>query len=153
MNWNTFPHIYNTLKWCLARGLCLVLSLVFIILGWLYLGRDKLREDQQLFQDMEQVRVRQDSSGIFLTWVYRLLLFGSVNGSIFNLPVQRCSELWVYALCIFPALLYVRQSERESMSSEFLFTPDGVLENMLGPVGIDLYAVDLLKTGVIYWSN
>lgn len=36
------------------------------------------------------------------------------------------------------------------MSSEFLFTPDGVLENMLGPVGIDLYAVDLLKTGVIY---
>lgn len=30
------------------------------------------------------------------------------------------------------------------MSSEFLFTPDGVLANMPGPVGIDLYAVNCL---------
>lgn len=155
MNWNTFPRFCNSLKWCLSRGWRWVLSLVFTILGWFYLGRDKLREEQKLSQDMEQVRVRQDTSGIFLTRVYRLLLFGSVNGSIFNVPVQRCPELWACALCIFPALVYVlpKQAWACVLWILFLLTPDGVLANMLGPVGVDLYFVNCVKAGVIDWSN
>lgn len=155
MNWNTFPRFCNSLKWCLSRGWCWVLSLVFTILGWFYLGRDKLREDQKLSQDMEQVRVRQDPSGICLTRVYSLLLFGSVNGSIFNVPVQRCPELWACALCIFPAIVYVlpKQAWACVLWILFLFTPDGVLASMLGPVGVDLYFVNCVKAGVIDWSN